>query len=57
MPVSASAQKYYRMRSKKSMCSRKAPKVCRKIKSCRMTKKTEKRNHFCRKRKNTHRVK
>jgi len=55
MSLSASAQRYYQMRSKNSMCSKKAPKACRKIKSCRMTKTTSKRNHFCRKRKNTRR--
>lgn len=57
MPVSTSARKYYAMRSKNSMCSGKAPKPCRKIKSCRMTRTTSKRNHFCRKKTNTRRRK
>ena len=57
MSVSSSARKYYRMRSKGSMCrgKSKTPKACRKIKSCRMTKTTTKRKHFCRKRTNTRR--
>ena len=55
MSLSKSARKYYRMRSKNSMCSGKSktPKACRKIKSCRMTRTTSKRSHFCRKRTNT----
>ena len=55
MSVSTSARKYYRMRTKGSICSRKGPKPCRKIKSCRMTRTTTKRKHFCRKRTNTRR--
>ena len=57
MPVTASARKYYRNRLKGSMCRGKAPKPCRKIKSCRMTKTSAKRNHFCRKKTNTRRKK
>ena len=57
MPISSAARAYYRMRSKNSMCSGKAnmPKACRKIKSCRMTRTTSKRKHFCRKKTNTRR--
>ena len=57
MPVTASARKYYRNRLKGSMCRGKAPKPCRKIKSCRMTKTSAKRIHFCRKKTNTRRKK
>jgi hypothetical protein len=56
MAITASARRYYKLRSKNSMCSGKKPKPCRKIKSCRMTKTTTKRVHFCRKRTNTRRV-
>jgi len=55
MSASTSARKYYRMRIKGSMCRKKAPKSCRKIKSCRMTRTTTKRKHFCRKKTNTRR--
>jgi hypothetical protein len=55
MAPSSSARRYYRKRVKGSMCTGKAPKPCRKIKSCRMTRTTTKRKHFCRKKTNTHR--
>lgn len=57
MALSASTRKYYRNRVKGSMCRGKAPKPCRKIKSCRMTKASAKRIHFCRKKTNTRRIK
>ena len=57
MPPSTSARKYYRKRVHSSMCRAKAPKSCRKIKSCRMTKGSSKRRHFCRKKTNTRRRK
>ncbi len=55
MAITASANRYYKMRSKGSMCSGKLGKACRKIKSCRMTRNTAKRAHFCRKKTNTRR--
>lgn len=55
MAPSTSARVYYRKRVKGSMCTGKAPKSCRKMHSCRMTKGSSKRRHFCRKRTNTHR--
>ena len=57
MPPSTSARKYYRKRVRRSMCTGKSPKSCRKIKSCRMTKGSSKRRHFCRKKTNTRRRK
>ncbi len=56
MATTASARRYYRARVKGSMCTGKAPKPCRKILSCRMTRTSTKRKHFCRKRTNTRRV-
>ena len=55
MAITASANKYYKKRSKGSMCTGKTGKRCRNIKSCRMTRTTAKRNHFCRKKTNTRR--
>ena len=43
----------YRNRIKHSTCHKKRPKSCRKIRTCRMTRTSSKRTHFCRKRKNT----
>ena len=57
MAPRTSTRKYYRKRVKGSMCRGKAPKPCRKMHSCRMTKGSAKRVHFCRKRTNTHRRK
>ncbi len=54
MPGS-STRRYYRKRVRGSMCRGKSPKPCRKMHSCRMTKGSSKRSHFCRKRTNTHR--
>ena len=54
MPGS-STRRHYRKSVKGSRCRGKAPKPCRKITSCRMTRTSSKRNHFCRKCKNTHR--
>ena len=55
MATTLSARKYYRKRVKGSMCTGKAAKSCRKIKSCKNTKRSAKRREFCRKRKNTRR--
>ncbi len=54
MPGS-STRRYYRKRIRGSHCRGKAPKSCRKKASCRMTRGSAKRRHFCRKRTNTHR--
>ena len=55
MATTLSARRYYRKRVKGSMCTGKASKACRKIKSCKNTRRTGKRREFCRKRKNTRR--
>ena len=55
MATTLAQRQYYRKRVKGSMCHKKAPKPCRKIKSCRMTKGSVKRSHFCRKKTNTRR--
>ena len=55
MATTLSARRYYRKRVKGSMCSGKAAKSCRKIKSCKNTRRTGKRRGFCRKRTNTRR--
>lgn len=55
MATTLSARRYYRKRVKGSMCTGKAAKSCRKIKSCKNTKRSAKRREFCRKRKNTRR--
>jgi len=49
------SRQYYRKRVNGSMCRMKKPKSCRKIKSCRMTRTTANKTHYCRKRKNTRR--
>ena len=46
-------RQYYRKRVKGSMCTNKSTKACRKIKSCKNTRRTAKRSNFCRKRTNT----
>ena len=51
----SSTRRYYRKRVRGSMCRGKVPKSCRKIHSCRMTRGSAKRVHFCRKKTNTHR--
>lgn len=43
----------YRNRIKYSKCHKKQPKPCRKINTCRMTRTSSKRKHFCRKKINT----
>ena len=48
-----SQRQYYRTRI--SMCKGKAAKPCRKIKSCFNTRRTAKRQNFCRKKTNTRR--
>ncbi len=53
MATTLSARRYYRKRVKGSMCTGKAAKSCRKIKSCKNTKRSNKRRNFCRKRHNT----
>ncbi len=55
MATTLAQRKYYRMRLKGSKCRNKWPKPCAKIKSCRMTKTTEKRRHYCRRKTNTRR--
>ncbi len=54
MPTS-SARRHYRIKGKTSRCRGKAPKPCRKIVTCRVTRTTAKRNHYCRSKKNTKR--
>ncbi len=55
MATTLSARRYYRKRVKGSMCSGKSAKSCRKIKSCKNTKRSSKRHNYCRKRTNTRR--
>ena len=55
MATTLSARRYYRKRVKGSMCSGKSAKSCRKIKSCKNTRRSGKRREFCRKRHNTRR--
>ena len=56
MATTLEARRHYRAQLKLSRCRAKAPKPCRKIKTCRVTRTTEKRKHFCRKKKNTRRA-
>ena len=55
MATTLSARRYYRKRVKGSMCTGKPAKSCRKMKSCKNTKRSAKRRNFCRKRTNTRR--
>ena len=48
-------RQYYRKRVNGSMCARKTAKQCRRIKSCKNTRRSAKRGNFCRKRTNTKR--
>jgi hypothetical protein len=50
-------RQYYRKRVKGSMCTKKSAKQCRRIKSCKNTRRSSKRINFCRKRTNTKRRK
>lgn len=53
MATTLAQRKIYRGRTKSSVCRKKAPKTCRKSRSCRMTRGSAKRKHFCRKKRNT----
>lgn len=51
-----SARKHYRDRIRKSMCRGRTQGKCFRFKSCRMTKGSEKRKKYCRKKRNTRRM-
>lgn len=51
-----SARQYYRNRVRRSMCRGRTAGKCFRFKSCKMTKKTSKRNRYCRKKRNTRRT-
>ena len=53
MASTLAQRKIYRDRIKSSVCRKKAPKPCRNIRSCRVTRGSAKRKHFCRKKRNT----
>ncbi len=55
MATTLSQRRYYRKRVKGSMCTGKSAKSCRKIKSCKNTRRSAKRRNFCRKKTNTRR--
>lgn len=55
MATTLSQRRYYRKRVKGSMCTGKSAKSCRKIKSCKNTRRSSKRRNFCRKKSNTRR--
>lgn len=51
-----SARRHYRNRVGRSMCRGKTSGKCYRIKSCKVTKGSEKRKKYCRKRRNTRRT-
>ena len=55
MATTLSQRRYYRKRVKGSMCTGKPAGSCRKMKSCKNTRRSSKRRNFCRKRSNTRR--
>lgn len=52
--VSLSRRRVYRSRVKNSVCRKKGPATCRRVKGCKMTQKGKK---YCRKSKNTRKAK
>ena len=55
MATTLSQRRYYRKRVKGSMCTGQPAGSCRKMKSCKNTRRSSKRRNFCRKRSNTRR--